>query len=107
VAQHLNENTANPEFTRESHQCQIASLTPLTLAAQHLSENTKNPDFTRARHFAGIPKSGNPKLHHLHWRHNVLVKIPKIRISQGQVTLPEFPNQAIPNCPTSTGGTIS
>jgi len=44
-------------------QSQNASL---TLAAQHLSENTKHPEFTRASDFAKIPKSGSPKLPHLH-----------------------------------------
>jgi len=57
--------------------------------------------------FGGIPKSANAKLPHLPWQHNMLVKIPNIWNSQGQATLPEFPNLAIPNCPTYTSGTTS
>jgi hypothetical protein len=70
-----------------------------------LLENTKNP----ASHFGGIPKSGIAKLQQLHWRQNNLVKISKIRHSQtqhtqGQVTLPELLNPALPNWHTYTGG---
>ena len=60
-------------------------------------------------HCARIPKSGNGKFQQLHWQQNNLLKIPKIQHSQiqhmqGQVTLPELPNPALPNCQTYTGG---
>ena len=54
----------------------------------------------------GIP-SHAAQCRHLHWQHNILVKIPQIRNSQGQVTLAEFQNPAIPNCLTYPGGTMS
>jgi hypothetical protein len=83
-------------------------ILPITLVAKHHVEIIKNmaftnPEFMGASHFAGIPKSGNAKFWQLHWQQNNLVKISKIRCSQGQVTLPELLNPALPNCRTYTG----
>jgi len=133
VAQHLSENTKNPEFTRASHFAGIPKSAhpklPHYLHWQHnilvkiskiwnsqghvtLPEFLNPPIPNCPTTYTGgtkSPKSANSKLpHYLPWRHNILVKIPIIRNSQGQVTLPEFLNPPIPNCPTTyTGSTKS
>jgi hypothetical protein len=86
-------------------------ILPITLAAKHHVEIIKNPTLTNpafmgASHFAGIPKSGNAKFQQLHWRQNNLVKISKIRHSQGQVTLLELLNPALSNSGNDTGSKI-